>query len=107
MINHTGLLRSQYITSPESDFTFNAETKTITGYVGDFGNVIIPSTINSVVVEHIGDRVFGIWGPEDSLLTSITIPNSVITIGDSSFYGCNNLTSVTFGRGLTEIDDFR
>ena len=30
-----------------------------------------------------------------SSLTSVTIPNSVTSIGNSTFYGCYNLTSVT------------
>jgi len=33
---------------------------------------------------------------KDSGLTSITIPNNVIRLGDAAFYGCSNLTSVSF-----------
>ena len=36
-------------------------------------------------------------------LTSITIPDSVTTIGSSAFYGCTSLTSVTIGKGVTSI----
>jgi hypothetical protein len=38
-----------------------------------------------------------------SSLTSITIPNSVTTIGDEVFWSCDNLTSVTIGSGVTSI----
>ena len=38
-----------------------------------------------------------------SSLTSITIPNSVTSIGGSAFSGCSGLTSVTFGSGVTSI----
>ncbi|MBR1935869.1 MAG: leucine-rich repeat protein, partial [Muribaculaceae bacterium] len=36
-------------------------------------------------------------------LTSITIPNSVITIGGSAFSGCTGLTSVTIPNSVTSI----
>ncbi len=36
-------------------------------------------------------------------LTSITIPNNVISIGNSAFGGCNNLTSVTIGNSVISI----
>ena len=38
-------------------------------------------------------------------LTSITIPNSVTTIGYEAFYKCTSLTSVTIGNGVTTIGD--
>ena len=36
-------------------------------------------------------------------LTSITIPNSVETIGEQAFQGCTGLTNVTIGSGVTTI----
>ena len=39
-----------------------------------------------------------------SSLTSVTIPNSVTTIGGSAFYGCTGLTSVNIPNSVTEID---
>ena len=35
--------------------------------------------------------------------TSVTIPNSVTTIGDRAFYGCSGLTSVTIPNSVTSI----
>jgi hypothetical protein len=36
-------------------------------------------------------------------LKSVTIPNSVATIGESAFDGCKNLSSVTIANGVTSI----
>ena len=39
-------------------------------------------------------------------LTSVTIPNSVTTIGISAFSGCSDLTSVTIPNSVTTIDNY-
>jgi hypothetical protein len=36
-------------------------------------------------------------------LTSITIPNSVTSIGDMAFMSCDNLTSITIPNSVTSI----
>ena len=38
-------------------------------------------------------------------LTSVTIPNSVTSIGDEAFDGCTSLTSVTIPNSVTSIGD--
>ena len=38
-------------------------------------------------------------------LTSITIPNSVTSIGELAFFGCSSLTSITIGNGVTSIGE--
>ena len=49
----------------------------------------------------IGNRAFGFTG-----LTTITLPDSVETIGDSAFDHCDKLTSVTLGSGLKSIGNY-
>ena len=41
-----------------------------------------------------------------SSLTSITIPNSVTSIGSSAFSGCYRLTSITLPNSVTSISDY-
>ena len=85
-------------TSSEAYFTFDIPTGTITDYdVAGGLDVIIPSTIAGVPVEHIGISAF-----EYKTLTSVIIPDSVTTIGDSAFYD-NQLTSVTIPDSVTTI----
>ena len=39
-------------------------------------------------------------------LTSVTIPNSVTSIGDRAFYWCDGLTSVTIGNSVESIGNY-
>lgn len=41
-----------------------------------------------------------------SSLTSINIPNGVISIGGFAFYGCSSLPNVTIGNKVTSIGDY-
>jgi hypothetical protein len=52
-------------------------------------------------VTSIGDGAF--WGCDS--LTNVTIPDSVTSIGGGAFYGCKSLTNVTIPDGVTSIGD--
>lgn len=41
-----------------------------------------------------------------SALTSVTIPDSVVTIGYQSFYSCNSLANVVIGGNVTSIEQY-
>ena len=63
------------------------------------GAVTIPSTLGGYQVTSIGNSAF--FGCQ--LLTSITIPDNVTSIGSRAFYYCSMLTEVTIGKGVSNI----
>ena len=64
----------------------------------------IPSSLRSVTVTG-GNILYGAFY-NCSMLTSITIPDSVTSIGSSAFYDCDGLTSVTIPDSVTSIGGY-
>jgi len=82
-------------------FEFDSDTGTITGYDEEGGiDVFIPSEIDGVEVEKIGD-----WAFRNSNLEQIEIPDSVTEIGNWAFAN-NNIESIEIPNSVTEIGDY-
>ena len=70
----------------------------------DYSTYYIPSSLRSVTVTG-GNILYGAFEC-CSMLTSVTIPEGVTSIGSSAFYGCSSLTSVTIPNSVTSIGDY-
>jgi len=82
-------------------YTDNGDgTATITGYYEFDSDLLIPSSINGLRVTGIAPHTFQYY---TSILTNVTIPDSVTSIGYQAFYDCRYLASVTIGQGVTSI----
>ncbi len=68
-----------------------------------YNEVLLTSVTIPNGVTTIGNEAFTFC----SGMTSITIPNSVTSIGNTAFRNCTNLTSITLPSGLTSIADFQ
>ena len=82
-----------------SDFKINDRTKFIETKAFYNCSGITSITIPDSVTS-IGRCAFQYCGS----LTSITIPDSVTSIGDCAFYGCSSLTSITIPDSVTSIE---
>jgi hypothetical protein len=81
-------------------YTTNNGSITITGYTGPGGALAIPETINGLPVTSIEGAFVNC-----ASLTSVTIPNSVTSIGTAAFMGCAGLTNVTIPNSVKNIGD--
>lgn len=61
-------------------------------------------SVNGVLFSKDGKTL--IRYPEAKTATSYTVPNTVVTIGDSAFLFCDNLQSVTLQDGVTNLEQF-
>lgn len=84
--------------SPESDFVMNGNTLEL--YVGEGGDVVIPSEIGGKTVEKIEELAF-LMAP----ITTLVVPGSVERIEGWAFYDCNQLTSVTLEYGVETVGE--
>ncbi len=88
----------------EVDYSYEIRNGTaiIHGYYGSIvGEIVIPSELRDCPVVRIDERAFA----DCQNITSVTIPDSVKSIGYEAFSQCINLKSVTLSEKLTTIED--
>jgi hypothetical protein len=75
-------------------------------YRGSIGTVRIPATIQGLPVRELnGDGSVLDRGPfyENTIITSVVIPEGIIRIPRYAFMGCENLSSITLPSTITSI----
>ena len=83
-------------------YTVSDDEVIITGCDNSATTIEIPSTIEEMPVTRIYNGAFEYC----SSLTSITIPNSLTSIGWDAFSGCSSLTSIIIPDSVTIIDRY-
>ena len=84
------------------DFQYKIEDDnscTITDYDGMASSLSIPSAINGHTVKQIDTGALS----DNRIITSVTIPNGVTTIGFSAFNGCIKLERIKFSSNLDTV----
>lgn len=88
----------------------------ISEYIGPGGNVVVPEKINDLPVYAITDEAFREFSEyeltvyeeytQDGRITSVKLPESIITIGKSAFLNCESLKTINIPSSVNSIGDF-
>jgi hypothetical protein len=89
------------LTQAQFTVTTNDGAITITGYTGGADAVTIPATIDGHPVVAIGTSAFSF-----TEVASVSIPDSVTSIGYEAFDSCTNLSAVTLPNSITNIAQY-
>ena len=95
------LLFAAVALAADTDFEFDADSGTITQYLGDGGDVVIPDALDGVPVVALGKELFAY----NSDITSVAMPESIVKIGRRAFHSCSNLTAVNIPKGVKVLPE--
>ena len=86
--------------------TYSVTSIGVSAFKARINNHQVCSSLTSITIPNsvtsIGNAAFC----DCYRLTSITLPNSVTSIGSSAFSGCSGLTSITIPNSVTSISDY-
>ena len=90
----------------DKSFTYRQQngTVTITEYLGNERDVVVPDNVDGVPVTRIGDEAFSYRDGTENIQT-VVLPANVTSIGDNAFLYCKGLTTVTLPAGLLSIGE--
>lgn len=81
--------------------TEDGEGAILTNYSGTSEEVVIPSEVDGFPVVAIGAHMFAY----NEKITSIEIPEGILTIGNMAFFKCMNLQGINIPEGIKLIDE--
>lgn len=76
----------------ESDFTITSDG-ILTGYTGEYGDIIVPESINGIIPVSVGKKAF--FAENGGKLKSVYLPSTVATVEAEAFSGNNYLILVS------------
>jgi hypothetical protein len=82
----------------------NDGTLIITHHLGNGTSVTVPSEINGKTVTELGNKAFS--GGNNTIIRSITLPETLVTIGNEVFKGCSALKNIELPRGLKSVGNY-
>lgn len=82
-------------------YSKNGQEISIVRYTGSVRDVVIPALIEGLPVTRIDSNAF----ESRRDVTSVSLPNSLRSIGEYAFDGCDGLTSVTLPSGMIVLEE--
>ena len=92
---------------PEFEYTIiDGDEVAVSGYNGLNGVVVVPSTVEiegeTYTVTAVADNAFY----NNRNIYSVSLPNTIKTIGGYAFYNCSNLTEINIPSSVTSIGSY-
>jgi hypothetical protein len=85
------------------DYEIDGNAVIINLYKGSGTNITIPAVIEGRWVRKIGNHTFNNSTNREAI-ESVTIPESIVVIGQYSFYYCTNLQNITIPNSVVSIE---
>ena len=101
-VSNNGIKGKCKITVLEYSVSKINNTYTLNKYYGDSNIVRIPSVVEGIKINSVGENCFS----SCENLKKIVIPNGVTTIGNYAFSKCTNLAEVTLPNSVTGIGNY-
>lgn len=96
-----GLSASAVVTVSDGtyEYAYNNNSWLLYSYLGEEGDITLPQSFGDLPVTGICEECF----INNSVISSVEIPEGYTSIGNNAFYGCNNLKTVSFPESINSI----